>query len=72
MTEAYTSIENSVRFYGEGNRKGAQIPFNFELISYTNKESKATDFLEHILSWLSRVPKGEQANWVVRFFFNYY
>lgn len=65
MTEAYTSLDNMIRFYGYGGRNGVNVPFNFELISYVNSESTAEDYKLRIDNWLSRVPKGKQANWVV-------
>lgn len=66
MTEAYTSLDNEIRFYGTADRNGSQIPFNFELISYTNVNSTAADYKKHIDDWLNKVPKGKVANWVVR------
>ncbi|KAL7025501.1 hypothetical protein ACKWTF_013496 [Chironomus riparius] len=65
MTEAYTSLDNMIRFYGENGRKGSHIPFNFELISNVNTESTASDYFTRINNWLSRVPEGSQANWVL-------
>lgn len=66
MTEAYTSLENMIRFYKDGDRMGSHIPFNFELISNVNVDSTAKDYYTRINNWLSRVPEGCQANWVVR------
>jgi alpha-glucosidase len=65
MTEAYTSLDNMLRYYGEGNRNGVNVPFNFELISNVNIDSTAADYKLRIDNWLTRVPKGKQANWVV-------
>lgn len=72
MTEAYTSLENNLRYYGEVKdgqivRYGSQIPFNFDLITRTNINTKAPEFEEHIESWINGMPKakGIQANWVV-------
>lgn len=65
MTEAYTSLENEIRFYTNGIVNGSQIPFNFELISFINNDSTAQDYKTHINSWLSLMPAGYQANWVV-------
>jgi alpha-glucosidase len=65
MTEAYTSLENIIKFYKEGNRMGSHVPFNFELISNVNTESTAKDYYERINSWLDKVPEGCQSNWVV-------
>lgn len=71
MTEAYTSFENTLRFYGGTmNDKlvnGSHVPFNFELISKTNRGSAAADYLTHITNWMNSMPKrdGIYANWVV-------
>ena len=67
MTEAYTSLDNMIKFYGDGKRNGSNIPFNFELISNVNINSTAKDYKFRIDNWLSRVPKGGQANWVVSY-----
>lgn len=65
MTEAYTSLDNMIRFYGDGKRNGSNVPFNFELISNVNINSTASDYKARIDNWLSRVPPGKHANWVV-------
>ena len=65
MTEAYTSLDNMIKFYGDGKRDGANVPFNFEMITNVNNESTAEDYKIRIDNWLSRVPKGKYANWVV-------
>lgn len=65
MTEAYSSLENMVRYYGDGRKNGSQIPFNFEWITRTNINSNAIDFKSHIDGWLSGIPTGVRANWVV-------
>lgn len=72
MTEAYTSLANNLRYYGQVEngrvvRYGSQIPFNFDMITRTNKYTKAPEFKEHILSWIEGMPvaKGIMPNWVV-------
>lgn len=67
MTEAYTSLPNTVKFYGNSTFPGSQVPFNFELISYTNISSTAIDFKTNIDNWLKAMPNGTEyrANWVV-------
>lgn len=79
MTEAYASLPNTLRYYGNVEngkltKYGSQIPFNFELISKTNFSSKASDFKTNIENWLKGMPKAKevQANWVVRFYGNLY
>lgn len=73
MSEAYGTLENTLKYYGskDANNQvttyGAQIPFNFELLMYTNYMSKPSDIKQHIYGWLNGMPKGEKvhANWVV-------
>lgn len=65
MIEAYTSLENEIRLYGNEQTPGPQIPFNFELISYMHNTSTATDFKKAIDSWMDMLPEGQRANWVV-------
>lgn len=67
MTEAYTSLPNTLKFYGNTTTLGSQVPFNFELISYTNIGSTAGDYKKHIDDWLNSMPTGSEyrANWVV-------
>lgn len=65
MTEAYASIELTQRYYGNGSVEGAQIPFNFELIKRVNINSTAEDYKNAIEEWLTSMPTGHMANWVV-------
>lgn len=65
MTEAYSTLENIQRYYGDGIRNGSQIPFNFHLLTQTYKDSKATVYKRLIDEWLKNMPKDVEANWVV-------
>lgn len=65
MTEAYTSLENIHRYYGDGHRNGSQIPFNFEFLTNIKKDTSAKTIKEVIDRWLNTMPKGVHANWVV-------
>lgn len=74
MTEGYSTVENMIKYYGvieNGRivRYGAQMPFNFLLLSNTWMGTKAYGYKNEIESWLSRMPsgKGIEANWLVRF-----
>lgn len=69
ITEAYTSIENTMKYYGSENNLGAHLPFNFGLITYLNDQSKAADFSDSVHEWLDNMPYGKWANWVVNFSF---
>ncbi|KAI4499903.1 hypothetical protein M0802_005159 [Mischocyttarus mexicanus] len=61
MVEAYTNIKNTTKYY----QYGAQIPFNFYVISDLNHNSSATDFKRIIEQWMEHTPKNGSANWVL-------
>ncbi|KMQ89144.1 maltase 1-like protein [Lasius niger] len=61
MTEAYTSLENTTRYY----KFGSHVPFNFKFITDVNNDSKAADFKRIIDDWISQTPNGEIPNWVM-------
>lgn len=65
ITEAYTSMKNTMKYYGDETNPGAHVPFNFALITCLNDHSKAIDFNDTINEWLKNLPKGKRANWVV-------
>lgn len=65
MTEAYTTFENYFRYYGDGKRNGSHIPFNFYLLQNTNRSTTAEQYSNLIGNFLSHVPAGSEANWVV-------
>jgi len=67
ITEAYTSIENTMRYYGNETKLGADFPFNFGLIEL-NDYSNATKFNDVVYNWLDNMPEGKCANWVVSIF----
>lgn len=67
ITEAYTSIENTMKYYGDETKPGAHFSFNFGLITNLNDSSKAAAFNDTINEWLSNMPNGKWANWVVSF-----
>ncbi|KAG7203432.1 hypothetical protein KM043_013499 [Ampulex compressa] len=61
MTEAYTSLDNTTRYY----QYGSQIPFNFQFIGGVNKSSTPADFKKIIDDWIIRTPPGSVPNWVM-------
>lgn len=65
LTEAYAPLNTLMMYYGNDTVEGAQIPFNFELISNVNKDSNAYDYSNLIHNWLDKMPAGCVANWVV-------
>lgn len=69
ITEGYTTLENTLRFYGTKKDVGADLPFNFELIKELTDQSNAPDFYKVVNSWLDHMPKHNWPNWVVNIIF---
>ncbi|XP_055594041.1 maltase 2-like [Uranotaenia lowii] len=65
MTEAYANVEQTMRWYGDGERKGAHIPFNFAMINRVTNASNADQLKEIIDEWMDNMPAGANANWVL-------
>ncbi|XP_055312583.1 maltase A1-like [Sitodiplosis mosellana] len=72
MAEAYSPLELALRYYGrvengEIVEYGAQMPFNFELMSNTWMETGSYGYIKYIETWLLNLPKGNgiHANWVL-------
>ena len=65
MTESWSSIEKVMKFYGDGIQNGSYIPFNFEMMKTMNQKSTAKEYKANVDLWLTNMPKGVQANWVV-------
>ncbi|XP_023315955.1 maltase 1-like [Trichogramma pretiosum] len=62
MTEAYTSLVNTTKFYDYG----SHVPFNFNFIMSVNNKSTAAEFKSVIDDWMSHTPKPHGvANWVM-------
>lgn len=67
MTEAYASIEDTMRYYRDPineNRRGAHMPFNFQLIWGFELDRKAIDLKGSIDYFKNNMPSGESTNWV--------
>lgn len=65
FTEAYTSIEDTMRYYGEDGKTRAHFPFNFVLIEKLNENSNAYVLKNDIDIWMTALPEGATSNWVV-------
>ncbi|XP_031836513.2 alpha glucosidase 2 [Nomia melanderi] len=61
MTEAYTNLNNTLKYYNFG----SHIPFNFKYITEANANSNITRFKEIADDWISGMPAGSTANWVM-------
>lgn len=66
MTEAYASTTDTMRYYIDktSGRRGAHMPFNFQLIYSFYRDAKAEDIKRGIFEWLDNMPDGEVADWV--------
>lgn len=64
ITEAYTNITNTIRYYGTKSRNGS-IPFNFSFLEEITKNSNATEIKRVIDKWMTYMPYGKTATWVV-------
>ncbi|XP_030031300.1 maltase A1 [Manduca sexta] len=64
MTEAYSSPQLTMRYFGEGDREGAQMPFNFVLISDVGGSSTAYEIKYALDKFLTFKPVDKLANWV--------
>lgn len=72
MAESYSPVDVVMEYYGDGNVNGSHIPFNFVMLTSLTDKSNAHDYDNAINTWLSKLPQGQSANWVVsflRFFF---
>ncbi|TDG41738.1 hypothetical protein AWZ03_011844 [Drosophila navojoa] len=65
MVETWSPIDIVMHYYGNETAEGAQIPFNFQLISNLNADSDAYHYEYLINNWLSKMPSGKSANWVI-------
>lgn len=65
MTEAYSSPQTTVRYFGEGDREGSHMPFNFALITDVRGTSTAAEIKYAVDKFLTFKPVEKLANWVV-------
>lgn len=65
MVEAYTSIENTMLYYGNKEVKGSHFPFNFLFITDLISNVTAQNVVDTVNKWMSYLPKKYVANWVV-------
>lgn len=66
LTEAYIDIDLMMKFYEDSNgRQGSHIPMNFYMIMNLNRDSDANAYKAQIDLWMTHMPKGHTANWVL-------
>ncbi|KOC69746.1 Maltase 1 [Habropoda laboriosa] len=61
LTEAYTSWDNTLKYYNYG----SNVPFNFKFITDADAKSNAKDFKMIIDRWIQGTPKDGVSNWVM-------
>lgn len=67
MTEAYSSPQMTMRYFGDGESNGAHMPFNFVLISDVNGDSTAAEIKYALDKFQTFKPIDKLSNWVVCF-----
>ncbi|XP_063695522.1 maltase A3-like [Culicoides brevitarsis] len=67
MTEAYSSLDIIVEYYGNSTHNGSQVPFNFEVLTKLKKDSSARDLKKIAENYLNYIPSGRGylPNWVL-------
>jgi alpha-glucosidase len=65
MAETGSPIDIVMQYYGSEQQQGAHMPFNFLLLLNINNNSTAEDFKILADLWMSKMPAGRTANWVV-------
>lgn len=65
MTEAYASLTDTMKWYGNETHAGSHMPFNFALIADLDKSSTAANFKTAVDSWMNAMPNETVANWVM-------
>ncbi|KXJ78600.1 alpha-glucosidase-like [Aedes albopictus] len=66
MTEAYSSIEGTMLYYesADRTRKGAHMPFNFQLIYDFKEEQNSVGLKQSIDWWMNHMPARHTPSWV--------
>ncbi|XP_065338236.1 alpha-glucosidase-like isoform X1 [Cloeon dipterum] len=65
IAEVYDTVENTVKYYGEGDQPIADFPFNFLLVSEMERNPRADHLKELIDRWMDAIPTGGCPNWVL-------
>ncbi|XP_063906047.1 maltase 2-like isoform X1 [Zophobas morio] len=67
MSEAYTTIENTMRYFGtrDGTKLGAHFTFNFFLVGDATAGASAHDIVVSINKWLDNIPPIYTSSWVL-------
>ncbi|XP_055594039.1 maltase 1-like [Uranotaenia lowii] len=65
MTEAYTSLENLMKWFGNDTHRGSHMPFNFDFITTITNETRAEEYKRLIDDWIEAMPEYGSPNWVL-------
>lgn len=65
--EAFSELDIVMQYYGNSTQEGAHYPFNFEMIPVDYK-ANAVSLKALVDNYLSYLPAGRVANWVVSTF----
>lgn len=65
MVECYSPLDLVMKYYGNETSDGAHFPFNFMFIVQFNRQSDAEDVYNLVKYWMTHMPAGKWANWVV-------
>lgn len=65
LIETYSPAWYTMQMYGNSSTKGAQLPFNFNLITEVDTGFTASDVEKAVSDWLLNMPAGRTANWVI-------
>ncbi|XP_003692294.1 maltase 1-like [Apis florea] len=61
LTEAYTSLNNTLKYYNYG----SNVPFNFKFITDANSSSTPEQFKAIIDNWVKGISQNDVPNWVM-------
>uniref|UniRef100_T1PFH0 alpha-glucosidase n=1 Tax=Musca domestica TaxID=7370 RepID=T1PFH0_MUSDO len=65
LIETYAPMWYTMQMYGNSTTKGAELPFNFNLITEVDTGFTAGDVQKAVDDWLTKMPAGGTANWVI-------
>ncbi|XP_060864512.1 maltase 2-like [Metopolophium dirhodum] len=64
-TEAYTTVDILMQYYGNSTNPGAQVPLNLALVKLP-KDDQIVESIDTIIkNWLADLPENAVANWVI-------
>ncbi|XP_046668929.1 maltase A1-like isoform X2 [Homalodisca vitripennis] len=62
--EVYDTIPTTMKYYGNGT-ESLEFPFNFQLLTQGNQTTRPAELKQIIDDWMTAMPSGCVANWVV-------